>query len=178
MNQKELDSLLKEPCHEIFLFETSFVLPATLSEVSFVGINNPEVEIDTEKIIDFDSQKVSFSGVKFGKKYQKLIDKYNYEIEHKNDKKHHSYKASKEFDFRLSDQDRAESKKMFELLEKELINFEYDVNVSTKGLYTQLSNADLFGGFDIDKIGKEQYLCMKNAQLDEAFWKYETRNSN
>ena len=178
MNQKELDSLLKAPCHEIFLFEKSFVLPPNLSEVSIIGINNPEVEIDTEEIIDFDSQKVSFSGVKFGRKYQELIDKYNYEMEHKNDKKHHSYKASNKFDVRLSDQDREASKKLYELLEKELINLEYDVNVSTKELFMQLSNADLLGGFDIDRIGKEQCTCMKNAQLDEAFWKYETRNSD
>lgn len=175
-NQQELDRLVKKSCHQIFLFENSFLLPNNISDVSIVGINNPEVNFDTNEIIDFEKREVYFTGIKFGKKYQELVNKYNYEIKHKNDKKRHSYQASRQFDVRLSDQDRKNSKKLFELLENELIDLEFDVNVNTRDLYGLISNADLYGQFNIDKIGKAQNICMENAQLSQAFWNFERRN--
>lgn len=177
MNQKDLDKLIKKSCSKIYLFEKNFVLPNSISNLSVVGINNPIVDIDSEGLIDFASRNVYFSGTIFGSKYQKLIDDYNYELEHRNDKKHNCYKASKRLDIRLSDDDRKQSKKLFDLLETELIEVEYDIDAATKVLFEELSKADLFDSFDIDIIGKPQALCIKNAHLDEAFWKFENRNN-
>lgn len=178
MNQKELDRLIENSCSEVYLFEKNFIIPGTISNITVVGINNPTIDIDSDVLIDFASRGVLFSGVIFGSKYQKLIDDYNYELEHRNDKKHHCYKASKILDIRLSDQDRKQSKKMFELLEARLLDVKYDIDAGSKTIYEVISKADLYEIFDIDFIGKTQAVCIKNAHLDESFWNFENRNDN
>lgn len=177
MNQKELDRLIENSCSEVYLFEKNFIIPGTISNITVVGINNPTIDIDSDVVIDFASRGVVFSGVVFGSKYQKLIDDYNYEIEHRNDKKHHCYKASNIFDVRLSDQDRKASKKLFDCLEKELIEVKFDIDASSHILYEEMVKSDLYDALDVDKIGKVQFDCMKNAHLDEIFWEFENRNN-
>lgn len=178
MNQKELDRLIENSCSEVYLFEKNFIIPGTISNITVVGINNPTIDIDSDVVIDFASRGVVFSGVVFGSKYQKLIDDYNYEIEHRNDKKHHCYKASNIFDVRLSDQDRKASKKLFDCLERELLEVKYDIDASTRLIYEEMVKGDLYDALDVDKIGQVQFNCIKNAHLDEAFWKFENRNNN
>ena len=177
MNQKELDRLIENSCSEVYLFEKDFIIPGTISNITVVGINNPTIDIDSDVVIDFASRGVVFSGVVFGSKYQKLIDDYNYELEHRNDKKHHCYKASNIFDVRLSDQDRKASKKLFDCLEKELIEVKFDIDASSHILYEEMVKSDLYDALDVDKIGKVQFDCMKNAHLDEIFWEFENRNN-
>ena len=177
MNQKELDRLIENSCSEVYLFEKNFIIPGTISNLTVVGINNPTIDIDSDVLIDFASRGVVFSGVVFGSKYQKLIDDYNYELEHRNDKKHHCYKASNIFDVRLSDQDRKASKKLFDCLEKELIEVKFDIDASSHILYEEMVKSDLYDALDVDKIGKVQFDCMKNAHLDEIFWEFENRNN-
>ena len=177
MNQKELDRLIENSCREVYLFEKSFIIPGTISNMRIIGINNPTLEIDSDEMIDFKSRKVTISGAKFGSGYQKIIDDYKYELEHRNDKKHQCYKASNIFDVRLSDQDRKASKKIFDYLEKELYAVKYDIDSCSQILYEEMVKGNLYDAFDIDKIGQAQFTCMKNAHLDEAFWKFESRNS-
>ena len=177
MNQKELDRLIENSCSEVYLFEKSFIIPGTISNMRIIGINNPTLEIDSDEMIDFKSRKVTISGAKFGSGYQKIIDDYKYELEHRNDKKHQCYKASNIFDVRLSDQDREASKKIFDYLEKELYAVKYDIDSCSQILYEEMVKGNLYDAFDIDKIGQAQFTCMKNAHLDEAFWKFESRNS-
>lgn len=177
MNQKELDRLIENSCREVYLFEKSFIIPGTISNMRIIGINNPTLEIDSDEMIDFKSRKVIVSGVIFGNRYQKIIDDYKYEIEHRNNKKHQCYRASNIFDVRLSDQDRNESKKLFDYLENELFEVKYDIDLRSRILYEEMVKRNLYGVFDIDKIGQAQFTCMKNAHLDEAFWKFESRNS-
>lgn len=177
MNQKELDRLIENSCSEVYLFEKSFIIPGTISNMRIIGINNPTLEIDSDEMIDFKSRKVTISGAKFGSGYQKIIDDYKYELEHRNDKKHQCYKASNIFDVRLSDQDRKASKKIFDYLEKELYAVKYDIDSCSQILYEEMVKGNLYDAFDIDKIGQAQFTCMKNAHLDEAFWKFESRNS-
>ena len=177
MNQKELDRLIENSCSEVYLFEKSFIIPGTISNMRIIGINNPTLEIDSDEMIDFKSRKVTISGAKFGSGYQKIIDDYKYELEHRNDKKHQCYKASNIFYVRLSDQDRKASKKIFDYLEKELYAVKYDIDSCSQILYEEMVKGNLYDAFDIDKIGQAQFTCMKNAHLDEAFWKFESRNS-
>lgn len=178
MNQKELDKLLKESCSEIYLFEKSFVLPSTISNIKIIGVNNPTVEIESDGVIDFADKNVTILGITFGSNYQKILDDYNYELEHRNDKKPHRYKPSNRLDIRLSDQDRKQSQKLFDSLEKELLDVKFDIDAGTHILYEQMDKADLYDAFDIDEIGRKQFECMKNAHLDDAFQEFESRNAN
>ena len=139
MNQKELDRLIENSCREVYLFEKSFIIPGTISNMIIIGINNPTLEIDSDEMIDFKSRKVIVSGVIFGNRYQKIIDDYKYEIEHRNNKKHQCYRASNIFDVRLSDQDRNESKKLFDYLENELTQLK-NLQISLKLILPQIEN--------------------------------------
>lgn len=177
MNQKELDILIENSCSEVYLFEKNFIIPGTISNMKIIGINNPTLDVESEERVDFENRNVTFSGTIFGSGYQKIIDDYNYELEHRNDKKHHYYKASNLLDIRLSDQDREQSKKLFDCLERELLEVKYDIDICTHMLYEEMVNGELYDSLDIDKIGQVQFTCMKNAHLSEAFWKFESRNN-
>lgn len=177
MNQKEFDRLIENSYTEVYLFEKNFIIPGTISNMKIIGINNPTLDVDSDEMVDFESRNVTISGAKFGSGYQKIIDDYKYELEHRNDKKHQCYKASNIFDVRLSDQDRKASKKIFDYLEKELYAAKYDIDSGSQILYEEMVKGNLYDAFDIDKIGQAQFTCMKNAHLDEAFWKFESRNS-
>lgn len=72
LNQDELNYLLRKGESEIYLFENKFNIPLSVRGVSFRGINNPVVSIDSTNIIDWASYGVIFDKIKFDEKYQNM----------------------------------------------------------------------------------------------------------
>lgn len=175
MNQKEFEFLIKAQQRQIYLFGKEFVCPISMENVTIEGINNPVVVIDSAEVIDFEARKLVFRTVTFDAAYQALVEKQNYEMEHRNDKKNKPYQPSSLFDIRLSDDDRKECSKLYALLQKELAGVTFDVDVHTKNLKKLLSDADLQDGLTIDRIGKRQRDCLQNAHLDDAFYDFCSR---
>lgn len=176
MNQSEFAALLNSSSDLIYLCGDKFNCPSDLSNITIVGVNNPEVHINATSVIDFEADNVTFRNIRFDEEYQKLVEQLKYEEEHKNDKKNIPYKASSLFDIRLSDEDRRHSEKLYKLMQQGLGDIEFDVDVYTRKLHKQLLDANLYDGLDIDVIGQKQRECLQNAHLDVAFDEFCSRN--
>lgn len=175
MNQEEFDRLLKAEQKIIYLFGEEFVCPANIENVCLEGINDPILIVDSVSIINFDERNVFLKNIIFDNKYQEIIDKQRYQEEHRNDKKRKSYKPSSLFAFRLSDEDRKLSEKLYVQLQEELINIKYDIDVNTRVYEQLLLDAGLEDCFSVENFGKQQKECLKAADIDDAFYNFYNR---
>lgn len=178
MNQEELEDLLETSKDIIYLCGKEFICPLSIENIVIEGINTPVIKINSTDAIDFDEKKVVFKNIIFDEAYQVLLEKQKQEIEHRNDKRNTAYRASSLFDIRLSDEDRRKSQKLYALLQKELVDVTFDVDIYTQNMKKILEDADLYDAFDIDIIGKKQKECLKNARLDDAFFEFCNRFSD
>lgn len=175
MNQTEFETMLKSNSKTIYLFGKVFTCPDNLSDITIEGINNPTLILKTTKVIDFKKVKVVLRNITFDSAYQQLIKKQQYEDEHRNDKKRNKYQPSSQFDYKLSDSDRQQSKKLFAKLQDSLIDVKFDVDVNTRFFEKLLTKANLENSFSIDVFGSQLKRCLKKSDLDCAFQEFKDR---
>ena len=72
--QDDLYDLLDEGVEIIYLCGDKFSIPLAKKGIKYVGINNPEVVIDSKIEVDWNEKKISLSGVKYDSKYQSVVD--------------------------------------------------------------------------------------------------------
>lgn len=76
MNQTEFDDLLNNSNHLIYLCGEKFTCPSDITDITIVGINDPEVKIYTTGAVDFEKSKVNFKDIKLKIIYAgEVIDK-------------------------------------------------------------------------------------------------------
>lgn len=63
-NQEELADLLDEEYKVIYLYGEKFQVPYSVGNISYIGINEPEVYINAVEEIDLEERKITFKGVK------------------------------------------------------------------------------------------------------------------
>lgn len=73
-NQDELYDLLDEDASKIYLCGDKFSIPLSKSGVSYIGINNPIVVINSKEKVDWNQKQISIEGVFFDEKYQAIVD--------------------------------------------------------------------------------------------------------
>lgn len=71
--QDDLYDLLDEDATTIYLCGDRFSIPLAKSGITYVGINNPIVVIDSKTLVDFADKKIKLEAVRFDEKYQKLL---------------------------------------------------------------------------------------------------------
>ncbi len=170
MNQTELNSLLNRAADRVYLYGEEFhVAPDTLKNVIFVGINNPTIIIQTEVLVDFDEINVHIQGCRFDTKYLELLSAKRIEEENQHKKKRTKYAASSVFDYMLSDDDRNQSKKLFDKVQDELTDFEFDIDAGTKKMYQMVMEADVYDVFDIERFGKAIKVAVHDAKLNDMW---------
>ena len=76
-DQDELYDLLDEDEKEIYLCGDRFSIPLSVKGVSYKGINNPVVVIDSKTEVDWLAKEIILEGVTFDKKYQAVVDSAN-----------------------------------------------------------------------------------------------------
>jgi hypothetical protein len=76
-DQDELYDLLDEEVNEIYLCGDRFAIPLSVIGVSYKGINNPVVVIDSKTEIDWLEKKIILEAVRFDEKYQAVVDSAN-----------------------------------------------------------------------------------------------------
>lgn len=76
-DQDELYDLLDEDIVTIYLCGERFSIPLSKKGISYIGINNPVVVIDSKVEVDWNEKQISIEGVKFDEKYQAVIDSAN-----------------------------------------------------------------------------------------------------
>ena len=177
MNQEEFNLMINQGEKIIYLLGEKFVCTGDIQNITIEGINNPIIEIKTQELVDFDTRKVRFRNVTFDKKFQALLDKKLYEDEHKNDKKRKHYIPSKALDFRMSDKDKEQSKHLYNILQDQLVETVYDIDVNTKKIEKILLEANLDGCFSIDNFGKQQKYLLSCAELDNVFYEFSNKIS-
>lgn len=63
-DQEDLADLLDEECETIYLCGEKFQVPYSVRNVSYIGVNKPEVFVNATGKIDLEAQGISFDGVK------------------------------------------------------------------------------------------------------------------
>lgn len=81
LNQVELYDIINEGSKTIYLFGKSFFIPLEKEGISYIGINQPTVVINSDELIDWTGKNILLRNIVFDSKYQVIIDRTNYELE-------------------------------------------------------------------------------------------------
>lgn len=154
-NQKELINLLDKDINLIYLCGNEFIIPLNKEDVTYIGINNPIVVINSEIFVDFSKKNILLKGISYNKEYENIIqnnDVKEDKVEAKVVIAH--YRTSALFDPMMRIIDRNESSKLFDVINNKLSEINYDINEKTKNRVDIIKHADLGGMFDnyLDRI--------------------------
>lgn len=178
MNQTELEALLHRKVHKIYIFGERYIFnEMSLKNVLLIGINSPTIKIETDSIVDFNEMKVQFQGCKFDDKYLELLEKKRIEEEYAYKKKRKDYKVSSTFFYMISIEDQIFSKKLYNNVQEEISDFEFDIDSGTKKMYRLLEEADIYDIFNIDQYGGDIKDVIEKAKLNNAWEKFLNRLS-
>lgn len=72
--QDDIYDLLDEGETTIYLCGEKFSVPLSKKGMTYIGVNQPIVVIDSKKIIDWDEKDIHFVEVKFDEAYQKIVE--------------------------------------------------------------------------------------------------------
>jgi hypothetical protein len=75
--QDDLYDLLDEEETNIYLCGEKFSIPLSKKGMTYVGVNNPVVVVDSKKIVDWNEKGISLIDVRFDSAYQQIVDKQN-----------------------------------------------------------------------------------------------------
>lgn len=171
-SQSEFENILKKNVSIVYLLGNKFVLPHCAENIFIKGINNVEVEVNSEKVIDFEKIKVYFENCYFDSTYELLIEQKRLEEENLHKKKKSTYKVSNVFDYLLSDSDREKSAEIFNEIQNRLLDFEFDIYIHGKDIHNELEKDCLEGLFDIDKFGEKIRNTLKECDLYDVGYEF------
>lgn len=156
--QDDLYDLLDEEEDIIYLCGEHFSIPLAQDGVTYVGINNPIVFIDSKVEVDWDEKNILLSGVKYDEKYQNVVDsaedtkKVPHEKVVDNVEKQHiremmysfgSYKANSYINFMRTPADKKESEQSFDLLAGEMSKLKYNIDADIEETKRMLKKAQI-----------------------------------
>ena len=72
--QDDLFDLLDEGATTIYLCGEKFSIPLGKSGISYIGVNNPTVVINSKSVVDWSAKGITLNGVKYDEKYQAIAD--------------------------------------------------------------------------------------------------------
>lgn len=169
MNQEELDVLLSCKCSKVFLLGEVFYINNELKKTALVGINNPIIVINTDFMIDFNKNEVQFYKCTFDEKYLTLLEEKRIEEENLHKKKRMKYVPSSTFDYLLSENDRKQCKSLYDKVQEEMTEFEFDIDIGTKKMYKLVTESDFNDTFNIDLYGKKIKEIVDQARLNRVW---------
>lgn len=177
MNQVELESLLYSHIDRIYLCGEVFKIGIEIRNIVFIGLDNPVIKIETDSLVDFGEINARFQGCKLDDKYLEFLEAKRIEAESIHKKKRKEYVVSSTFDYMLNVEDRIRSKILYDKVQEELTEFEFDIDAGIKKIYKILKEADIYEIFNIDRYGREIRCVVKNAELNDAWEDFVNRIS-
>ena len=72
--QDDIYDLLDEEAEKIYLCGEKFSIPLAQEGITYVGINNPVVVIDSKVEVDWEERSITLTGVRYDDKYQAVVD--------------------------------------------------------------------------------------------------------
>lgn len=132
-NQDELYDLLDEDVDTIYLCGEKFSIPLAKEGVSYIGINQPAVVIDSKVEVDWIKKNISVDNVVFDQKYQEVVDNANKEREKASKKSIIGDYSDKSYiNFLLSSDDKEQAKELYQMAKKEINELEFDIDADVK----------------------------------------------
>lgn len=134
-NQDELYDLLDEEVYTIYLCGEKFSIPLAKEGVSYIGINQPTVVIDSKVEVDWVKKNISVDNVVFDQKYQEVVDNANKEREKASKKSIIGDYSDKSYiNFLLSSDDKEQAKELYQMAKKEINELEFDIDADVKSM--------------------------------------------
>lgn len=134
-NQDELYDLLDEEVCTIYLCGEKFSIPLAKEGVSYIGINQPTVVIDSKVEVDWVKKNISVDNVVFDQKYQEVVDNANKEREKASKKSIIGDYSDKSYiNFLLSSDDKEQAKELYQMAKKEINELEFDIDADVKSM--------------------------------------------
>ena len=131
-NQNELYELLDNKIHTIYLCGKRFFIPLMLQNMTYIGINNPVVVIDSKIKVNWSEKNISVEGVRFDRKYQRILNyasKDNFEKTVLGDYKDNSYLSNM-----ISATEKENAKKLYQTVKEDVMKLSYDIDDDIKSL--------------------------------------------
>ncbi len=157
-DQDELYDLLDEEVTEIYLCGDRFAIPLSVKGVSYKGINNPIVVIDSKTEVDWLAKGIILEAVRFDEKYQAVVDSANatkevlyeklVEVVKKQAVKNVSIGTAPEktyLSFMVPMSERETTKKMYTLAKATVENLNYDADADIAEMKKLVHDNKLIG---------------------------------
>ena len=71
--QEELNDILDSSVQKIYLYGTEFTIPVDKENITYIGLNRPVINVDSEKILDWKKANFQIENCEFGSRYEKLL---------------------------------------------------------------------------------------------------------
>jgi hypothetical protein len=134
-NQDELYDFLDEDSDTIYLCGEKFSIPLAKEGVSYIGINQPTVVIDSKVEVNWAKKNISVENVMFDQKYQEVVDNANKEREKASKKSIIGDYSDKSYiNFLLSSEDKERAKELYQMAKKEINELEFDIDDDVKSI--------------------------------------------
>ena len=140
-DQDELYDLLDEGINTIYLCGEKFSIPLSKEGVSYIGINEPIVVIDSKVEVEWTEKNISVENVVFDEKYQAVLDSANETKEvlykkvveevKKNSQKRvllGNYSEKTYLNFMIPVAEKEQVKEMYQVVKKEIEELNYDID--------------------------------------------------
>lgn len=157
-DQDELYDLLDEEVNEIYLCGDRFAIPLSVQDVSYKGINNPVVVIDSKTEVDWLAKGITLEAVRYDEKYQAVVDSANatkevlYEklvetVKKKTTKNVFIGMAPEKtyLSFMIPVPERESVKRMYALAKESIANLNYDVDADIVNMKKLVHENNLIG---------------------------------
>ncbi|MDD6339541.1 MAG: hypothetical protein PUA49_03455 [Butyrivibrio sp.] len=163
--QDDIYDLLDEEVEKIYLCGEKFSIPLAQEGITYVGVNNPVVVIDSKVEVDWDEKHITLSGVKYDDKYQAVVDSAEYTKKLLYEKAEEvgkssqsvnastnecihssgSYQSTSYINFMLAPADKAASAKNFDMLSTELGGIKYNQDADIEEMKTMVLDMKIVG---------------------------------
>lgn len=171
-SQDEFENVLKKNVSTVYLLGNKFVLPHCAENILIRGINNVEIEVNSEEVIDFEKINICFKNCYFDSNYEFLVEQKRLEEENSYKKKKSTYTVSNILDYLLSDSDRKKSTEIFKEVQNGLLDLEFNIDIYGKNIRNDLEKEYLENLFDIDKFGEKIRNTLKEYDLYDVGYEF------
>jgi|GEM_PF-1044077 len=127
-NQDELYDFLDEDTDTIYLCGEKFSIPLAKEGVSYIGINQPMVVIDSKMEVNWVKKNISVDNVVFDQKYQEVVDKVNKEREKViKESIIGDYSDKSYINFLLLSEEKKQAKELYQMANRGINDIEFDI---------------------------------------------------
>lgn len=147
-DQDELYDLLDEDQTTIYLCGERFLIPLAQSGITYIGVNNPIVVIDSKVEVDWLAKGIMLKAVTFDEKYQKVVEKVKSQSTGKKEpveNPYSKYQPNSILNFMLSPAYKVASAKCFDRVSKCLGEVKYDIDGNIREIRQKLIDENIVG---------------------------------